>query len=553
MNFLTAKFSWNRDEEKIVNGKTKFSNGILDLHVLRIHGFVFNNDNIFHNNNRNITCAIIGYISNLQEIKSIYSINSKNDVEVIEKLYSLVGPKLIYELDGIFTIAIWDGEKQKGYIFQDEYASNLPLYYRETKEGLIISTSLKEILKQVSFRRELNLSAIYDFLEFRVIVPNKSTLIKGINKLLPRQYIFIDGIKSRFKIKSLKPRVKRVLRHFAKKNIVTCIGNKISILQSQLDGENPACTLSSGFDSNTVLYFLARSSKDITAVTIGGKLKNEIPNASKLASQYDNVRHISSVVRENGLNTFPDIVWRLEGYTCERGLFLQCELAKLLKKMEIRSIFLGECADQVLDQHKRSWIYYANRMTKQLLIYLYQAIKERGPSKDIRKSKIMKRIRGFSLYLKYNGELDFILKKSGIMLNSYGIQGIYPYLNKEIIMISWALRKLNKRKSYYKEEVKKLLGVKKSNFIEKQFGTTDIEYLLEEKEEMISKLVSSKLIKEIISNEQIFKITKNPAHYYDLILRILFIYLFNELFISGKFDSRLGEPNLDIALNTFFN
>jgi asparagine synthase (glutamine-hydrolysing) len=406
---------------------------------------------------------------------------------------------------------------------------------------------LKEILKQASFKRELNFQAIQDFLKLP-IVPNKSTLIKGINKLLPQQYILIDGITGCFELESTNPRRKKVTKHFAKENLISSIANNIGILHNQLNSKDLACTLSGGFDTNTILHFLAKSTADITAVTIGGKRVNEIRNAIKMVNRYDNVRHTSSVVGENKLDTFPDIVWRLEGYVGQRGLFLQSELGEHLQKEGIKSIFLADCADQVLDQYRKSLPGFSANIIKELVKCLYT---DRYTSK-----KNIAMFTGKFLYCRKNIDIDFdyIAKKNGIMLNSYGIQGIYPFLNRETTAICKALGILGFRKFFYRKEVKRLLGERSSNIISKVPGTTDIEYLYEGKEGIISKLLSSKLAEEITSKEQIARITNNPTRYdYDLLLQVLFVYLFNELFITGKHDSIMDEPSLDIALDKFFD
>lgn len=150
-------------------------------------------------------------------------------------------------------------------------------------------------------------------------------------------------------------------------------------------------------------------------------------------------------------------------------------------------------------------------------------------------------------------DFNYVVKKNGIMLNSYGIQSIHPFLNRETTVICKALGTLSFRKFFYRKEVERLLGERKSSIIKKESGTTDIEYLFEGQEDIISKLLSSKPVEEIISREQIARITTNPTYYYYLLLQVLFVYLFNELFITGKYDTIMDETNLDIALDEFFD
>ena len=138
MNLLIANFEWDGNKNGIVSEKCKFNNGILNLYVERIPIHVLGKKNIFHNNKTNNICAIIGYISNLEYICNKYFIDKKDDVKVIERLYSFVGTELICNLEGVFTIFIWDEARQKGHVFQDEYGSNIPLYYANTRSQFLL-------------------------------------------------------------------------------------------------------------------------------------------------------------------------------------------------------------------------------------------------------------------------------------------------------------------------------------------------------------------------------------------------------------------------------
>lgn len=558
MNILTGKINWALTKDKKIQENNRFSNRILELYIKRIHNFNFDNKNYFYNGKTKIICAIIGYISNLDYIKSRDSIDNKNDVEIIEKLYNLKGPKFISDLDGVFSIFIWDENRQEGYIFQDEYGSNLPLYYTISKGKFIFSTCLKEILKELPFKRELNLSAVYDFLFCELVIPNRLTLIKNVNKLLPGQYLVIKGTRSSVKIKRLNIKEKRVTEKFAKDNLIKSIQKSVKVLSRQLNSKNLTCALSRGFDTNLILYFLSKLKQArLSAVTIGGETINEIPQARMCVNQYYNVRHIYRLIKADKLNYFPDIVWRAEGYICGyRSFFLLHELSEQLEKKKIKCIFLGECADSLFDRYANSKMAKLRNKIKGVIDYCYNITidKELPDCLKVSRSLLFKKIlRRPLLRVNYNCKIEFFLKKSGIMNNSYSVQGIYPFLNRDTKIISKSLGKLNVDKRFYKKEVKKVLGEKKSEYIKKLKGYTDIEYLFKNKSELIRKLLKSKFIKQTLSRKQIDRIVKNPDYYFDFILRLFFLYLFNELFVSGKFDSKFNDPHLDRNLSDFFD
>lgn len=549
INLLTFNFNKAGANGNIRSEKERLTTSQFDLQVQRIHSFVFDSENIFQNEKTKNICAIIGYISNLNDIKSRYSISKKNDVEIIEELYRCIDLELIHELDGVFTLFIWNGNEQKGYIFQDRFASNLPLYYIGTENQLVMSTSLKQILKLVQVERKLDVSAVLDFLATGFTVPNETTFIEGVKKLTLSRYLEINANNGTIKNRTYMLQMEKVSRKYAEENLMCSLDKQISSLYNQLAHKELACTLSGGFDSNLILHHLAKLSENVTAITIAGKKRDEIPQAREIAQDYTNVKHIYSRVEANKLQLLPDIIWKTEGYLCEDGLFLQLQLAEMLTNVG-KHCFLGECADQVLNQYRLS--FHPLLMARELLRYLKRRIMIKECPISFKETNFIKYLRKPSLKIEYDILLDTILKKSGIMLNNYGIQGIYPFLNKHTYAISKQLGSLNDKKEFYKKRVGEILGERKMSIIRDEGGSTDIEYLFQGQDEIITKLMDSQLIKKILGRERMLRIKNTLELGYEFVLRLLTIFLFNRLFVSGDFDSKLDEQNLDVTLDAFF-
>jgi len=546
MNRLAIAFNWNNKKKSLVSEKNKYSNNIVEIFVERIPVLKFGNRNIFRNTKTNTITAVIGYISNLDQICNKYHVNKDDDVEIIEKIYDLVGIKFIGELEGVFTILIWDETKQKGYVFQDEYGSNMPIYYTSNGLELCISSSLKELLNRNLICRMLNMSAVGDFLITKVIVPNKNTFIKGIFKLIPHRYMFIDGKKSLTKIKPIQYAKKKVSVNYAKANLIDSLKENIHVLHEQLKSQRRICTLSAGYDTNFILFYLSEMTKEILAITIGGKKKNEISNAIKLAEHYDNVEHISAIVDDNRLDCIPDIVWRTEGYICESGLFLQYELANLLNKHGLTELICGEGANEILEPYRKKLTF--DYIKKDLKSYILYIVLQKNWPERIRESKLFKYLRKPTLKIDYDFELDYPLKKNGILMNSYDIQPFYPFVDRHLAAITIALGNLNKNRNFYKQELKSVLGESKMALIFQAGGSTDVEYLFEGYNEIISELLDHSFFKSIISKKRINQIKQDLMGHIALVIRLLYLFVFNKLFISGEFDSKFHDTALKINL-----
>jgi asparagine synthetase B (glutamine-hydrolysing) len=551
MNYLQVSFNWKNVRKSETSKKTELNDDILELHANRIPVSVFGNHATFSNHQTNIVSALIGYISNLDQICYKYYIDKNEDVEVIGRLYSLVGLKFISDLEGIFTILIWDRTHQKGYVFQDEFGSNLPLYYTYDNSTLYVSTSLKGILKKRDIRSELNISALRDFLIAKNIIPNKKTFIKGIYKLPPHKYISISGKKCSFRVSTLHYPKKKVSLKYAKDNLIKALKESIHVLHAQLKPNQRICALSAGFDSNAILYYLSGLADNILTITIGGQKKNEIAKAKMLADQYKNVKHISSVVSENKLEYFPDIVWKTEGYVCECGLFLQYELGSLLNKKGVTELICGEGADQILNQHRKRLSF--NRLKTDFKTYVRYIIEQKIWPERFRESKLFKYVRRPTLRILYDNELDYILKKNGIILNSFGVQSIYPFIDRELLGISSALGELNHKKRYFIQELNPILGESKMTLLIKEGGATDVEYLFKGFDEIILKMLEHNFFKPLMSKKRILQIKNNMVCHHELIIRLLYIFIFRKLFISGEFDSKFDTEDFLLSLKNLLN
>ena len=165
-----------------------------------------------------------------------------------------------------------------------------------------------------------------------------------------------------------------------------------------------------------------------------------------------------------------------------------------------------------------------------------------------RESNFFKYLRKPTLKISYDIELDYILKKNGIILNSYGVQGVYPFLNREIAEISNVLGRLNSDKLFFELELNKIIDKNKMKLISKAGGSTDIEYLFKGYETIISKVLEHGFFESVIHKRRMNRIKNAPIRHNESTLRLLYIFLFKKLFISRDFDSKFQDVNLDITL-----
>jgi len=90
-------------------------------------------------------------------------------------------------LNGMFSIALWDNNKKKFFLFRDRLGIK-PLHYCILDGTLLFGSEIKSILKYPNFKKEINFEALSHYFSFGYI-PAPHTIYKNIKKLLPGHYI----------------------------------------------------------------------------------------------------------------------------------------------------------------------------------------------------------------------------------------------------------------------------------------------------------------------------------------------------------------------------
>jgi len=116
-------------------------------------------------------------------------LTSHSDTEAILEGYKIWGSDILGKIEGQFSFVIFDKVNRTLFMARDRVGQK-PLFYKVTKESIIISSTLEPIIKLTnSF--EVDLESVYTFLQVGVI-PAPKTIFKNINKLKNGEFITFD-------------------------------------------------------------------------------------------------------------------------------------------------------------------------------------------------------------------------------------------------------------------------------------------------------------------------------------------------------------------------
>lgn len=231
---------------------------------------------------------------------------SQTDTEVILYLYEKLGPACLADLRGMFALAIWDQEKSELFLARDRLGKK-PLKYYLDGQTLVFASELKAILTQKEVKKEIDWSAVNDYLTFKY-VPAPHTGFKNIFKLPPAHYALIRPgqelrIAPYWKL-DYEPKEERSENDWAnliEKKLSEAVGLRLS-------SDVPlGALLSGGVDSGLVLALMSRlSEKPVKTFTIafGEKEYDESAYARLTARRY-NTEHEELLLKPRGLEILP--------------------------------------------------------------------------------------------------------------------------------------------------------------------------------------------------------------------------------------------------------
>ena len=522
MNLLTGTISWDLPRTGVSIQDYVFTDGRLKLEVTRFKNQKHDKRNYHYNPATEILITLLGQITNLKEIKRQYLITLDSDMEIVENLYNIKGASFIEELDGTFLISVSDRQKSKCYVFQSWAGYSLPIYYVSRNNCFYFSTSLRALLDALPFSPELDVAGVRDFLHYGLMIPNHLTMIKEVSKLVCGNYLAIDLESRSFDILSYNPNRMRVSAAVAENRLVDSIGWCVRSLAEQLEDNFVTLTLTGGWDTNLILHYFQQCNKaPLRAVTVngGGAVTDEVAMAKNTLAYYKDIEHFATAVTEDTILSLPDIVSRCEGYPFDEGIFLRYELGQLLQRVGCESVFMGVGADQIL--FPETTFKKALRLIRNKIVNYRKGLWRPG--------------RGCSLANRYDIYIDYNLKMHGIMLNSFGIEGYYPFLNLTTSAMSQALGfKRSFRKKLYKQQVAKTLDPRIVENIKKSSAVSDPSPFFIKNRNLFLEIVRSSFAAGILNGGDIDKLLSDSNRQYLLICQLAYVFLFNEIFIKGK-------------------
>lgn len=350
-------------------------------------------------------------------IKSGEKFATRSEIEVMVRLYSIYGASFINRLRGMFSFLIYDNLKNTIMAGRDPFGIK-PLYYRESKDGVIFSSEMKAYLADSSYDGfKVDKTLLQHYMTFQYVT--EPDTISGDIKILPAGHYMTVGkttdttcyYKSVFSPnKSLKyDEKKNALREAVEKSVEAHLLSDVPV----------GAFLSSGVDSAIVTAIASKIQPGIKAFTIGFDVKgySELEDAEQISKHL----HINHIKLQCNIKDFTDnyerVIYHLDSPVADPSVVAIYLISKEAAK-HVKVVLTGEGSDELFGGYRiydtvRSSAFLARfpSFLKRMLLWVASSLPDNVKGKNflIRScTPLEKRYVGNSFVFSENAKKDIL-------------------------------------------------------------------------------------------------------------------------------------------------
>jgi asparagine synthase (glutamine-hydrolysing) len=227
-------------------------------------------------NDKSLIGVSRGSIFNKEDLSKKFGIESTgscvNDTKFIAELYHREGCEFVKYLNGLFSIALYDKEKDV-IIFANDRYGYYPLFCGLVSNRLVFASEAKTVVRGLGINPRINRNAIPEFFAFSFLLGDK-TFFEGVKKVPPASLVLFDRKTGQlnsqqywdFSLKEYEPSLplttylvqfNKLMKQSVERRVKDC--NKVGIF------------LSGGLDSRVIAAFASETKTPIVTFTFGVK------------------------------------------------------------------------------------------------------------------------------------------------------------------------------------------------------------------------------------------------------------------------------------------
>lgn len=281
-----------------------------------------------------------------------YPFKTHTDTEVILALYATQGEKMLEQLNGMFTFALWDTVDKTLMIARDRMGKK-PLYYLQTENQFAFASEIKALLTLPNIPKDIRLDAVHDFFAYQYI-PDPKTIFTHVHKLPPGHFMMIS--KEEIKIEQYWDVSFAQTSSKSEKELTDELyALATEKTKDRMVSDVPlGAFLSGGIDSSGVVAMMAKNSDTpVKTCSIGfdDKKFNETEFAQVVADQYK-TEHFEFTVHQNVKDNLEHIVSFFDEPFADPSLVPTYFVSELARS-EVTVAIAGDGGDEVFAGYEK--------------------------------------------------------------------------------------------------------------------------------------------------------------------------------------------------------
>jgi asparagine synthase (glutamine-hydrolysing) len=314
------------------------------------------------NDSRTLWIVLNGEIYNYREIRRElegkgYTFRSNSDTEVLVKAYEQWDEACLQKLNGMYAFIIYDTTKRELFAARDRIGVK-PLYYTETKEGLVAASEIKAILATGLVEKRPDYVALHTPTRFQI---SPSTGFEGIRKLPPGHVLRFSGgrltVRKYWEVTPTEDFAGNEEK--AKETLDALLQDAVRL---QMIADVPVGVfLSGGLDSSIISALMRKNTEgDIHAFTIKfsdadqqfEKMPNDSFFARKVADQFK-LRHHEFKIHADISELLPKLVWHLDEPLADPAAINTYLISKAARELGITVLLNGMGGDEIFGGYRK--------------------------------------------------------------------------------------------------------------------------------------------------------------------------------------------------------
>lgn len=295
---------------------------------------------------------------------------SDSDTEVLLHLYALEGKSCLEKLNGFFSFAIYDSEEKTLFIARDRIGIK-PLLYFQDEFKFLFSSEMSALL-ELGIDKEINHEAVNYYLQLNY-TPAPLTMISGVKKLEPGQYIFIRNgtvaIEQYYEIPS--GQINHSIDYVAAQNQLETLLEK-SVARRMIADVPLGCFLSGGIDSSVITAVASSQTQALKTFSIGfedNKFFDETHYAELVAEKFKTDHQTFKLTNEEITSHLSEIVDHIDEPFADSSAIPVYLLSKKTRE-HVTVALSGDGADEIFsgyNKHAAWWKIENNQRLKSLV------------------------------------------------------------------------------------------------------------------------------------------------------------------------------------------